>query len=156
MLFQIQSVYCSLIHKSGASSPPPCLPVPGVSIQAPSPQSAWTGLLPGAGPLFSGTLVCLATNLLPGFFFFQVLNLELEGMIETRYLFPNFFHFGHSALQVVPRLSKLLSFKLSKWQTAQLAEMNRTDRQDLCLTLATAAETHGHVRSFHGGILPRI
>lgn len=42
---------------SEAPPPRPCLLVPGVSIQAPSPQSAWTGLLPGAGPPFSGTLL---------------------------------------------------------------------------------------------------
>lgn len=44
-------------------------------------------------PILLWDSACLATNLLPGFFFFQVLNLELEGMIKTLFLFPNFFHF---------------------------------------------------------------
>lgn len=55
---------------SEAPPPRPCLLVPGVSIQAPSPQSAWTGLLPGAGPPFSGTLlVWLLTYFLDSFSF---------------------------------------------------------------------------------------
>lgn len=54
--------------------PPPLSPCPRSQHPGPLTPISWTGLLPGAGPPALWDTACLATNLLPGFFFFQVFS----------------------------------------------------------------------------------